>query len=181
MKNKIKIIFIFFGGSDGEESACNAGNPGLIPGLGRYPGEGNGNPLQYSCLEISMDRRAWQAIVRRVAKNRTWLRDCTTTMEFDLLDSEIIWWLISSYHFLPFGMTKSITFILCLSCLCSLEVITCFLVSQVERNFAPWYVIPIVSPVPYLNNIDDEILDLSWSWWMLGSGCLWHVWMDMNL
>ena len=45
----------FPGGSDGKASACNAGDPGLIPGLGRSPGEGNGNPLQYSCLENSMD------------------------------------------------------------------------------------------------------------------------------
>ena len=44
------------GVSDGKESACNAGDPGLIPGLGRSPGEGNGNPLWYSCLENSMDR-----------------------------------------------------------------------------------------------------------------------------
>ena len=48
-----------FGGSDGKESACNAGDPGSIPGSGRSPGEGNGNPLQYSCLENSMDREAW--------------------------------------------------------------------------------------------------------------------------
>ena len=47
--------------SDGKESACNAGNPGLIPGLGRSPGEGNGNPLQYSCLENCMDRGVWLA------------------------------------------------------------------------------------------------------------------------
>ena len=46
----------FPGGSDGKESACSAGGPGLIPGLGRSPGEGNDNPLQYSCLENSMDR-----------------------------------------------------------------------------------------------------------------------------
>ena len=49
-------------GSDGKESACNAeapGYPGLIPGLGRSPGEGNGNPLQYSCLENAMDKGAW--------------------------------------------------------------------------------------------------------------------------
>ena len=45
-------------GSEGQESACNAGDPGLIPGLGRSPGEGNGNPLQYSCLENSKDRGA---------------------------------------------------------------------------------------------------------------------------
>ena len=50
------------GGSEGEESACNAGDPGSIPGLGRYPEEGNGNPLRYSCLENPTDRRAWQAI-----------------------------------------------------------------------------------------------------------------------
>ena len=48
--------FGFSGGSDGKESACNAGDLGLIPGLGISPGEGNGTPLQYSCLENSMDR-----------------------------------------------------------------------------------------------------------------------------
>ena len=48
----------FPGGSDGKVSACNAGDPGSIPGSGRSPGEGNGNPLQYSCLENSMDREA---------------------------------------------------------------------------------------------------------------------------
>ena len=47
------------GGSDGQESACNAGDPGSIPGSGRAPGEGNGSPLQYSCLENPMDRGAW--------------------------------------------------------------------------------------------------------------------------
>ena len=50
------------------ESACNAGDPGSIPGSGRSPGEGNGNPLQYSCLENSMDGRTWQAIVHRFTK-----------------------------------------------------------------------------------------------------------------
>ena len=44
-----------------KESACNAGDPGLIPGLGRSSGEGNGSPVQYSCLENSMDKGAWQA------------------------------------------------------------------------------------------------------------------------
>ena len=57
-------------GSDGEESACNAGDPGSIPGLVKYTGEGNGNPLQYSCLENSMGRRAWWGAVHRVAKSR---------------------------------------------------------------------------------------------------------------
>ena len=49
----------FPGGSDGKASVYNAGNPGLSPGLGRSPGEGNGNPLQYFCLENPMDRGAW--------------------------------------------------------------------------------------------------------------------------
>ena len=53
----------FPGGSDSKESACNAGDLGLIPKLGRCPEEGNGNPLQYSCPENSMDRGAWQATV----------------------------------------------------------------------------------------------------------------------
>ena len=49
----------FLGGSDGKESACNAGDLNLIPESGRSPGEGNGNPFQYSCLENSVDRAAW--------------------------------------------------------------------------------------------------------------------------
>ena len=65
----------FPGGSDGKESACNAGDPGLIPGSGRSPGEGNGNPLQYSCLENSIDRKAWWATVHRIAKSWTQPRD----------------------------------------------------------------------------------------------------------
>ena len=52
--------------SDSKESACNTGDPGAIPMSGRSPGEGNGNPLQYSCLENSMDRGAWQATVHGV-------------------------------------------------------------------------------------------------------------------
>ena len=63
----------FPGGSDGKESACNAGDLGSIPGSGRSPGEGHGNPPQYSCLENPMDRGAWWATVRRVAKSWTQL------------------------------------------------------------------------------------------------------------
>ena len=61
----------FPGGSDGEEYACNAGDSGLIPGSERSPGEGNGNPLQYSCLENSMDKGGWQATVYGVAESDT--------------------------------------------------------------------------------------------------------------
>ena len=65
----------FPGGSDGKESACNAGHPDSIPGLGRCPGEGHGNPLQYSCLENSTDRGAWWATVHGVARSWTRLSD----------------------------------------------------------------------------------------------------------
>ena len=58
-------------GSDGKESACNAGEPALIPGSERSPGEGNGYPLQYSCLGNPMDRGAWRATVHGVAKSWT--------------------------------------------------------------------------------------------------------------
>ena len=61
----------FPGGSVCEESACNAGDLGLIPGSGRSPGEGNGNPLQYSCLENSVDRDLWWGTVPEVAMSWT--------------------------------------------------------------------------------------------------------------
>ena len=61
----------FPGGSDSKDFACNVGEPGSIPGSGRSPGEGNGNPLQYSCLGNPMDRGAWWAIDHGVAKIRT--------------------------------------------------------------------------------------------------------------
>ena len=65
----------FPAGQDSKESACNEGDPGSNPGLRRSPGEGNGYPLQYSCLGISMDRGAWLATVQGVAKSQTRLRD----------------------------------------------------------------------------------------------------------
>ena len=61
--------------SDSKESACNAGDPGLIPGSGRPSGEGNGNPLQYSCLENPMERGAWWATAHGVTKSGTRLND----------------------------------------------------------------------------------------------------------
>ena len=73
-----------------ENSPANAGDTrdaGLIPGLGRSPGIGNGNPLQYSCLGNPMDRGAWRATVHGVAKSRTWLSDGTTTTA---------WWRVES-------------------------------------------------------------------------------------
>ena len=69
------MSFGFPGGSDGKESACNAGDLGSIPQLGRSPREGNGYPLQYSSLEKSTDRGVWQSTVHGVAKSRTRLSD----------------------------------------------------------------------------------------------------------
>jgi len=67
----------FPSGSDGKASVYNAGDLCLIPGSGRYPGEGNGNPLQYYCLENPMDRGAWYATVYGVAKSPTRLSNFT--------------------------------------------------------------------------------------------------------
>ena len=68
------------GGSEVKASACNVGDLCSIPGSGRSPGEGNGNPLQYSCLENLMDGGAWRATVHRVAKRWTQLSDVTFTL-----------------------------------------------------------------------------------------------------
>ena len=67
------VFLGFLGGSDGKESTSNSGDLGLIPGLGRSPGEGNGNSLQYSCLENPMDRGAWRATVHGVTESQTQL------------------------------------------------------------------------------------------------------------
>ena len=61
--------------SDSKESACNMGEMGSTPGLGRSPAEGHGYPLQYSCLKNSMHRRAWQSAVHGITKSQTWLSD----------------------------------------------------------------------------------------------------------
>ena len=70
-----RVLTGFPGGSDSKESACNARDPGSISGSGRSSGEGNGNPLQYSCLENSMDKGAWQSTVHGVERSYTRLSD----------------------------------------------------------------------------------------------------------
>ena len=70
----------------GKESVCQAGDMGLIPGLGRFPREGNGNPLQYSCLGNPMDRGTWRATVHRVAKSQTQL---TTKQQYVIINIHI--------------------------------------------------------------------------------------------
>ena len=76
------------GGSDSKEFAYS-GDPGSIPGSGRFPGEGNGTPLQYSCLENPMDGGAWWATVHGVAKSLTRLSDFTFTFHFHALEKEM--------------------------------------------------------------------------------------------
>ena len=89
MKRIVFCLFFFFncealfwcfpGGSVVKNQPANAGNVGLIPGSGRFPGRGNGNPLQYSCQDNPMDRGAWWATVHGVAKRQTCLSDRTHT------------------------------------------------------------------------------------------------------
>ena len=76
------FTFDFPGGSDGKASVYNVGDLGSIPGSGRFPGEGNGNPLLYSCLENPMDGGAWKAAVHGVADGQTRLGDFTFTFHF---------------------------------------------------------------------------------------------------
>ena len=73
----INILLSFPGGSEVKNPLANAGDEGSIPGLGRFPGGGYGNPLQYSCLQNPMDREAWWAIVNRVANSWTQLSEHT--------------------------------------------------------------------------------------------------------
>ena len=78
LKKNIYIHTLNFpGGSDSRDSVCNAGDPGSIPGSGRSPGGGNGNPLHYSCFRNPMNRGAWRATVLGVAKSQTRLSDLT--------------------------------------------------------------------------------------------------------
>ena len=79
----------FPGGSEVKASACNAEDLGSIPGSGRSPGEGNGNPLQYSCLENPMDGGAWWTIVHGVAKSRIQLSDFTFTFMINLMTVQL--------------------------------------------------------------------------------------------
>ena len=77
---KVINILAFPGGSDGKASAYNVGDLGSIPGSGRSPGEGNHNPLQYSCLENPMDRGAWQATILGIAKSQAQLSTHTPSL-----------------------------------------------------------------------------------------------------
>ena len=109
----IQVIFGWDFGSDHKESACNAGDLGSITGLGRSPGEGNGYPHQYSCLENSMDRGAWQATVHGIAKS--WTQLSNLHFHFQRLKTDKVFrclWLCN-YHVTIFYLrVKLYTYIL---------------------------------------------------------------------
>ena len=99
----MKYLLWLPGGSDGEESACCIGDPGLAPGSGRAPEEGHGYPLQHSCLMNSMDRRAWQAAVHGAAKSWTRLSNLTFTFHSDI-DLQFVFLVVSLSGFGIFVM-----------------------------------------------------------------------------
>ena len=84
--------YVLRGGSDGKASAYNVGDLGLIPGSGRSPGEGNGNPLQCSCLENPMDQGAWWATIHGVAKSQTrqWFHFTSLHFKYGLLGGSVV-------------------------------------------------------------------------------------------
>ena len=85
----------FPGASEGQESACNAGDPGSIPGSGRSSGEENDNPLQYSCLENAMNRRAWQATLHKVTTLEqltvSLTHTCTSPVRIPFYNAVVSW------------------------------------------------------------------------------------------
>ena len=105
----------FPGSSGGKESACNAVDPGSNPGSGRFPGEGIGNPLQYSGLENSIDRGAWQATVQGVAKSQTWLSNLHFhflqhyNSEASVLQHSAFFMVQLSHLYMPTGKTIALT------------------------------------------------------------------------
>ena len=94
------VFLGFSGGSDSKESACSVGNLGLIPGLERSPGEGNGYPLQYSGLENFMDRGVWQAVVHGVKESDTTKRLSLPSLLHCFEAHLLVTYLVSSLSFL---------------------------------------------------------------------------------
>ena len=92
------MCFLALHGSDSEASASNAGDLGSVPGVGRSPGEGNGNPFQYSCLKNPMEGGAWEATVHEVSKSWTWLSNFPFFLSLCLLSRTA--YFRSSAHFL---------------------------------------------------------------------------------
>ena len=117
---------VFPGGSDGNKSACSAGDPGLTLGLGRYPGEGNGYPLQYSCLDNSMDRGSWWATVHRVAKSWTWLNNSHTHTNQALIHLNCKSCAILETHTIQYCKGMQVMGKLLTQISCSIKVLCCW-------------------------------------------------------
>ena len=146
---KIGFVFAFFAwffkppmaqadlphGSAGKESACSAGDVGLITGLRRSPGEGNGNLLQYSCLENPMDRGTWQTTVHGVAKSQTRLSDFTSLFSGSGWDRHVSRssLFVVGRHIPLEGAVKGLT---CNSCLAWAPALSCVLgcLTQLPRH-----------------------------------------------
>ena len=94
----------FPGGLDGKESTCNAGDPGSVPGLGRFPGGENCYPLQYSCLENSLDRGAWRATDHGVTRRQTQLNDFTFFLSFEIILGRIGIFSVCSFPIHEYGI-----------------------------------------------------------------------------
>ena len=88
-------------GSAGKKSAWSAGDLGSIPGLGRYSGEGKGNPLQYSCLKDSMDRGAWQAIVHGVSKSWDWATNTVVALFLIFKGTSVLFSIVAVPIYIP--------------------------------------------------------------------------------
>ena len=127
----------FPGGSEVKASACNAGDPGSISGLGRSPGGGHGNPLQYSCLENPMDRGAWQLTVHGVTKRRTWRSNQRSLFTSQITLSITISW-----------FSKSL-------------LLSCHMVHVLSRYVFPFMFIPLKS-IPSLPVITSKNRPVQW-------------------
>ena len=129
-------ILDFPGCSDSKVSACNAEDLGLIPGSGRSLGEGNGHPLQYSCLENSMDGEAWWATVHGVAESQTWLSNFNFFLS-SLYQSFIFWKLKRSFFvaFMGFFLYLSVLSVNRENFISFFPVYTVFLFYLTPRDF----------------------------------------------
>ena len=134
----------------GKESICNGGEMVLIPGLGIYPGEGNGNPLQYFCLENPMDRGAWLATVHGVAKSQTQLSNFTLTSGKNVI-------IVHSGY--PWGLLLSPLLPSPHQSLCSHSVITC-LVLEMLRHHRQSELGPLLPSIGHLSSCTLSSLSL---------------------
>ena len=150
--HNLSSFFYFFiyslpGGSDGKLSACSVGHTGSTPEWGSASGEGNGSPLQYSCLKNPMDRGAWWATIHGVTENRTWLSGFHTQVLYKALESQK--WIVKVFrsnlssmktdiwtHFLS-GDTYIASYIL--PWFLSLIILLCFYSSHLRKKKIMWF------------------------------------------